>query len=321
MSIDGKKVLVAGGAGFIGSHVVEELVKRKAVVTVLDNQSSCDIRNLINISSKIKFISGNITDYAAVSSAAKDQEIIIHEAFPASLCDLSPDNQFIDTGTDGTYNLLRAASENESIFLYASSISVYGEQRTNPISEEHPLDPIITYGATKLAGEVYCKAFQKEYGLNYVILRYSDVYGPRFKRTGAPIAFLLRALGKRSLQIHGDGSQTRDYTFVTDIAKGTILGIEESAYGKIFNIASGNPCSILDLAGKVNAITGNNKGIEFLSEDNINSGKYVLRDKRQYSIDITKARKILGFEPEISLDKGLEISKKWIAEEYKGGSN
>lgn len=314
MNIKGKKVLVAGGAGFIGSHVADELVKRDAVVTVLDDLSSGDLRNLNNIRNKIRFIQGSINDYKQVASAAKGQEVIIHEAFPASLCDLSPDNQFIDTGSLGTYNLLRAASENESIFIYASSISVYGNQVSTPISEEHPLDPIITYGATKLAGEIYCRAFQKEYGLNCVILRYSDVYGPRFKRTGAPIAFLLKALKKEPLQVHGAGLQARDYTFVTDVAKGTILGIQESAFGETFNIASGVSCTILDLANKVNAVTENDAGIEFISKDHINSSKYIVNDKRRYNIDITKAREMLGFQPKVSLEDGLQISKKWILE-------
>ncbi|MCK4827117.1 NAD-dependent epimerase/dehydratase family protein, partial [bacterium] len=186
MHLKGKKVLVAGGAGFIGSHVVDELVKSGAVVTVLDDLSSGNIKNLNHIRNKIKCIHGSINDYQQVVSAANNQEVIIHEGFPAALCDLNPDNQFIETGTLGTYNLLRAAAENESIFIYASSISVYGKQVSDPINEKHPLDPLITYGATKLAGEGYCKAFQNEYGLNCVILRYSDVYGPRFNRTGAP---------------------------------------------------------------------------------------------------------------------------------------
>lgn len=314
MDLEGKKVLVAGGAGFIGSHVVDELVKSKAVVTVLDDISCGNYRNLEHVRNKIKFIQGRINDYCVVASVVKEQDVIIHEAFPASRCDLNIDNQFIDTGIIGTYNLLRASSEKEAVFIYASSISVYGEQKTNPITEEHPLDPIITYGATKLAGEVYCRAFQKEYGLNCVIFRYSDAYGPRFVRTGAPIAFLIQAIKKLPLKIHGDGSQSRDYTFVSDIAKGTILGIQELAFGKIFNIGSGYSCTILDLAKKVNEITKNDNGIEFISNDCVDSKKYVPSDKRRYNIDITKAKRLLGYEPEISIDNGLQISKKWILE-------
>ena len=312
MNLQSKKILVAGGAGFIGSYVVEELVQAGAAVTVLDDLSSGNMQNLKHLIDKIQFIHGSINDYQQTASAARGQDIIIHEAFPASLCSLSPEHQFIETGTLGTYNLLRLAVENKSIFIYASSISVYGKQLSDTINEDHPLDPIITYGATKLSGEIYCRAFEKEYGLNFVILRYSDVYGPRFKRTGAPIAFLLRALNSEPLQVHGDGSQARDYTFVTDIAKGTILALQEPAFGKTVNIASGNSCTILDLANKVNIVTGNNAGIKIISEDLINSNKYIINDKRIYNIDITRARDFLGYEPETSLDRGLRISKKWI---------
>lgn len=317
MDLENAKVLVAGGAGFIGSHVCDALIRKGADVTVLDNLVSGNLENIAHIKDKLKFIKGDITDFEQVLYAAKDCDVIIHEAFPAAICDLSPENQFIATGTLGTYNLLRAALANDSVFIYASSISVYGKQVSSPITESHPLNPIVVYGATKLAGEFYCRAFQQEQGLKNVILRYSDVYGPRYSRISAPIAFLLKGLKKEPLQIHGDGSQTRDYTYVTDIAEGTVLAINEKAYGDVFNIASGNYISILELAKKVNVNTENDSEIELIPSEKIDTQKYVAEDERKYSIDISKAKKILGYNPKVSLDTGLGMSKEWIIKKYQ----
>ena len=316
MNLENAKVLVAGGAGFIGSHICDALIKKGAEVTVLDNLISGNFENIAHIKDKLRFIKGDITNFEHVLRTAKDQDVIIHEAFPAAICDLSPEKQFITTGTLGTYNLLRAALANDSVFIYASSISVYGKQVSSPITESHPLDPIVAYGATKLSGEIYCRAFQREHGPNNVILRYSDVYGPRFNRISAPIAFLLKGLKKEPLQIHGDGSQTRDYTYVTDIAEGTALAINKKAYGAIFNIASGTNISILELSKKVNVITENDSEIALISTEKVDTQKYVADDERKYCIDIAKAKKTLGYKPKISLDTGLNMTKEWIIKEH-----
>ena len=302
-------VLVAGGAGFIGSHIVDTLLEANANVTILDNMVSGFSDYVHSVSDRVDYINGDITNNKIVDSASKDKDVIIHVAFPASLCDLSLDNQFIETGVLGTYNLLRAAVKNDSKFVYGSSISVYGIQKETPINEEHPLDPIITYGATKLTGEVYCNSFQQEFGLEVVKLRYSDVYGPRFRRIGAPTAFILKGLKNEVLQINGDGKQTRDYVYVTDVAQGTVLAINDRTYGDVFNIASGTSYSIIDLAKTANEITGNDAGVEFVS--NIDTQKFTANDIRRYAIDITKAKKILGFEPKINLREGLQQIKEW----------
>lgn len=314
MKKNGLKVLVAGGAGFIGSHIVDSLLKAGTEVTVFDNFLYRD-KNLQHVKNNIRIINGDITDFSQVKGASEGQDVIIHVAFPAALCDLSLSNQFIETGTIGTLNLLRAAKENDSVFIYGSSISVYGKQIYQPVDEIHPLEPIITYGATKLVGEVYCKSFHHEFGLKTVILRYSDVYGTRFKRIGAPTAFILKALKGEPIQIHGDGSQMRDYTFVTDIADATVLAINECAYGETFNIASGQACSIVELARMVKQITNSESRIEFISNDGIDSNKYVTNDARKYSISIEKAKKLLKFKPNVLLSDGLESTKRWILED------
>lgn len=316
MEINGLKVLVAGGAGFIGSFIVDSLFNAGADVTVFDSILYGD-KNLHHLKNKLKIINGDITDYNQIEHASKGQEVIIHVAFPAALCDLSLTNQFIETGTIGTFNLLRAAKENDSILIYGSSISVYGKQIYQPIDEQHPLDPVITYGATKLVGEAYCRSFQHEFGLNTVILRYSDVYGPRFKRIGAPTSFLLKALKDEPIQIHGDGSQMRDYTYVTDIADATVLAIDDHAYGKSFNIASGNVCSIVELAKLVKHATNSESIIEFISKNEIDPKKYIASDNRKYSISIEKAKNILKFKPKFSLNDGLNFTKQWILNNYE----
>lgn len=303
-------VLVAGGAGFIGSHIVDTLLKANANVTILDNMASGNSDYVRSVCDRVDYIDGDITNDKIIDSASKDKDVIIHVAFPASLCDLNLNNQFIETGVLGTYNLLKAAVKNDSKFIYGSSISVYGIQKETPINEEHPLDPIITYGATKLTGEVYCNSFQHEFGLEVVRLRYSDVYGPRFKRIGAPTAFILKGLKNEVLQINGDGKQTRDYVYVTDVAQGTVLAINDRAYGDVYNIASGASYSIIDLAKTANEITGDDAGVEFVS--NIDTQKFTANDIRRYAIDITKAKKVLGFEPTIHIKEGLQITKDWI---------
>lgn len=304
------KVLVAGGAGFIGSHIVDELINSNAVVTILDNFTSSDVSSISCPTDRIQLVRGDINDYSTVEDISKDIDVIIHVAFPAARCDLSLNNQYLDAGIKGTFNLLRASVDNDIDFIYGSSISVYGNQKETPINEKHALDPIITYGATKLAGEVYCRSFQHEFGLKVAILRYSDVYGPRFKRIGAPTAFLIRSLNNETLQIHGDGQQMRDYIYVTDVAKASLLAINDRAYGDIFNIASGESHTIIEVANLANEITGSSAGLEFLSKSN--GQKHLENDIRKYVIDITKAKSTIGFKPQVDLKQGLELTKNWI---------
>lgn len=313
MELNGLKVLVAGGAGFIGSYIVDSLLDVGAEVTVFDEFLYGD-KNLQHVKKNIQIIKGDITDCNQVNQASEGKDVLIHVAFPAALCDLSLSNQFIETGTIGTFNLLRAAKENDSVFIYGSSISVYGKQIYQPVDEQHPLNPIITYGATKLVGEVYCRSFQHEFGLKTVILRYSDVYGPRSKRIGAPTAFLLKALNDEPIQIHGDGLQMRDYTYVTDIADATVLAINDCVYGETFNIASGRAYSIVELARIVKKITNSDSRIVFVSNDEIKSNKYIANDTRKYSISIEKAKKLLKFIPNVMINDGIEITKQWISE-------
>ena len=136
------------------------------------------------------------------------------------------------------------------------------------------------------------------------------MYGPRFKRIGAPTAFILKGLKNEVIQIHGDGAQTRDYIYVTDVAQGTVLSINDRAYGDVFNIASGMSHSIIDLAEVVNEITGNDAGVEFVSD--VGAKKFTANDLRRYEFDISKAKNILGFEPKNHMEEGMQIMNDWI---------
>jgi nucleoside-diphosphate-sugar epimerase len=305
--IRGRSVLVTGGAGFLGSNIARLLLSEGAKVTLLDNCGPGYDKNIKDIIERVALISGDINDEDAVKKAVQGKEFVVHAAFPAAQCDRSLNNQFIATGTVGLFNILKEALEQQSLVIYVSSISVYGKQLYTPIDEKHPVDPTLVYGVTKLTGEFYCRVMAREYGLKTVILRYSDLYGPGLGRSNAPVAFIEKALSGLPLLVRGGGKQVRSYLFVTDAAQAVRLAIENpAALGKVFNVGGDETTTIMDLALKVKAITGSSS--EIISEEG-----WV--DEREYKIDSTLARSILGFGPAVDLDAGLRKTLAWL----KGG--
>ena len=198
------------------------------------------------------------------------------------------------------------AHAQRALVVYASSISVYGRQLYTPIDERHPLDPVLLYGVTKLAGEYYCKVMAREYGLQVVMLRFSDLYGPGLGRDNAPVVFLKRARAGLPLVVRGGGKQIRSYLFATDAAMAVYLALTNpAAVGGVFNIASDETVTISGLAQKALQITGS-KG-EIVYEDG-----WV--DEREYRIDSTLARTVLGFKPLVELETGLRKILAWQEE-------
>jgi UDP-glucose 4-epimerase len=237
----------------------------------------------------------------------REQDVVVHTAFPVLQCDRSLANQYIAVGTVGTFNIMKEALEQRALVVYASSISVYGRQQYTPIDEKHPLDPILIYGATKLAGEYYCRVMSREYGLPVVILRFSDLYGPGVGRANAPVNFLKQALAGLPLIVRGGGKQKRSYVYVEDAASAALLAIKKpEADGMVFNVGGAETTTIADLAGKVVKITGT--GSEIVYEKG-----WV--DQREYLIESSLANSVLGFTPKVNLDTGLKNILDWLKEE------
>ena len=304
--LSGCRILVTGGAGFLGSNVARLLQQKGAVITILDNCRPGYERNIVDLLEKAQFIRGDINDENVVKRAVQGKDAVVHTAFPVTQCDRSLERQYVGVGTVGLYNVLKEAHAQRALVVYASSISVYGRQLYTPIDERHPLDPVLLYGVTKLAGEYYCKVMAREYGLQVVMLRFSDLYGPGLGRDNAPVVFLKRARAGLPLVVRGGGKQIRSYLFATDAAMAVYLALTNpAAVGGVFNIASDETVTISGLAQKALQITGS-KG-EIVYEDG-----WV--DEREYRIDSTLARTVLGFKPLVELETGLRKILAWQEE-------
>jgi UDP-glucose 4-epimerase len=300
-----KKVLVTGGAGFIGSHLVDRLVREGYPVRVIDNLSSGKIENIQHHidTNKVEFIKGDIRDATLVNKSVDGVDFVLHLAaiisVPFSM--ENPDLTF-DVNTQGTHNLLLAAAEKSvEKFVFISSCAVYGDPEVNPVTEEIKTNPISPYAESKLIGERYCLSFNQSNQLKTVVLRFFNVYGPRQSMnaySGVITIFINKVKQKEPLTIYGDGSQTRDFVNVRDIVDGILASMKTNKTdGEVFNIGSGKPTSINDLAKAVLEL--GNVDLEIKYE------KYRTGDIKHSFADITKARKLLGYEPKVSLRDGL----------------
>jgi UDP-glucose 4-epimerase len=295
-------VLITGGAGFIGSHLVDSLIKRGDRVTILDNFSTGKMENIAHARNQVKVVEGSVLDTRLLKKIMSDVEVIFHGAAVVGVVRAYKNPlQTLETNLKGTINTLEIARKYDiQKFVFASSSEVYGETDKIPIPENHPLSPISAYGVAKVAGEHYCKAYNKTHGLGTVIIRYFNVYGPRQDIPGwvAP-NFALRVLKGKPPLVHGDGSQTRDFTYITDAINGTLLAMEKRrAVGETFNVGTGKETNIKKLAYLF---------IE-LAEKDLKPVCVKPRplDISRRSADITKATKLLGYRPKVSLKEGIK---------------
>jgi UDP-glucose 4-epimerase len=302
------KVVVTGGAGFIGSNLAEELLK-KHEVTVIDNLSTGRIENLDQIIDKINFIEGSITDLDLLKAAFSGSDTVFHQAAIPSV-QRSVDNPIAsnEANVEGTLKVLVAARDcNVRKVVYASSSSAYGDTPTLPKKEDMKPNPKSPYAISKLAVEYYCRVFSEVYGLRTACLRYFNVYGPRQNPESQYAAviprFITRALANEPLVIYGDGEQTRDFTFVKDVMKANILAMDSPAEG-VFNIACGKRMSLNELASKIMEITG-------IKLDPIHDEPRQ-GDVKDSLADISDARRELGYEPDFDLASGLEETIEWF---------
>lgn len=301
------KVLVTGGAGFIGSHITTSLVEGGDAVRVLDNLDTGKRENLAHLVGKVEFIEGSVSDPIAIARAIDKVEVVFHQAalasVPRSVSAPLDTNSVCVTGTVNVLDAARKAGVRRVV--YAGSSSAYGNDPTPSKNEQILPAPLSPYAAAKLAAEYYCKAFTATYGLETVTIRYFNVFGPRQDPDSEysaviPIFVSLMLKGKRPT-IYGDGLQSRDFTFVSDIVRGNLLAAEaKDVAGKVINIATGKQFTLLDLVASINRVLGT--AIEPVFADS-RAG-----DVRESLADITLARRLLGFEPTVSFDAGLERS-------------
>lgn len=313
--IQGKTILVTGGAGFIGSHIVDALVAEKPKeIRVFDNFIRGTKENLKEalVSKKVKIIKGDITDIKAINRAMKGVDYVFHEAALWLLnCEENP-RQAIDVNIIGTYNVLEACVKNKvKKIVAASSSSVYGNGVYFPTDEGHPFNNYLFYGATKVADEQLYRAFWKRHGLDYVAFRYLNVYGPRMDWMSPYVMVIMKFLNNidanESPVIQGDGSATLDLIYVGDVARANILALKSDITNECFNVASGEETSLKELLTKVLKLTGSHL-----------KPVYEPRDPRLVTRRLgcpKKARKMLGFKATTSIIEGLKRIMAWREKE------
>ncbi len=301
------RFLVTGGAGFIGSHITTALAERGDDVVVLDNLSTGSRDNLNHLGDKIVFIEGDLLERRKLEQALEGVEVVYHQAALASV----PQSvaRPLDTNAacvTGTVNLLDAARQaGVRRVIYAGSSSAYGNQPNMSKRETDLPGPLSPYAAAKVAGEAYCQAFTATYGLETVVIRYFNVFGPRQDPTSeysAVIPLFVTAMvrGNRPT-IYGDGLQSRDFTYVENVVRGNLsAATPPEAVGKVLNVASGAQSTLLQLVASINQVLGTS--IEPIFADPR------LGDVRESLADITAARAVLGYEPVVSFDEGLQRS-------------
>jgi len=310
--------LVTGGAGFIGSHIVEYLLKYGAgKVRIMDNLATGFLKNLEIFSSysNLEFINEDIRDLDACQNACKGIDIVFHQAalgsVPRSIKDPITTNS---VNISGFLNMLVAARDQKvKKFIYAASSSTYGDSKTLPKVEEKIGQPLSPYAVTKYVNELYANVFALNYGIETVGLRYFNVFGPRQSPKGAYAAviplFIDEISKNKSVSIYGDGEQTRDFTFVENAVQANIrAAFMENSEGvnQVYNVAVGDRTSINQVFEIVKKITGSNSSADYLPPRE--------GDIRDSLADISKSKKMMGYEPNVKLENGLEITVDWFRE-------
>lgn len=313
-----RSVLVTGGAGFIGSNIAEALVERGDRVRVLDNLSSGNLANLAGFENDVEFVQGDVGDAAIVAKAMQGIDLVFHQAalasVPMSVAKPLASHAACATGTLNVLHEARLAGVRRVV--YAASSSAYGNQPTASKRESDPVMPLSPYGAAKLAGEAYCQAFASSYPIETVCLRYFNVFGPRQDPNGEysaviPKFITLMLEGKRPT-IFGDGLQSRDFVYIANVVRGNLLAADApQASGRVINMATGSSVSLLELLRQLNRLLKMDVQPHF---EPARAG-----DVRDSQADITLARQLLKYEPEVSFGEGLERSIEYYLKVVRGG--
>jgi len=307
------KCLVTGGAGFIGSHIAEALVKSGATVRILDNFYTGKRQNIASFAADIEMIEGDIRDRDVVARAVGGVDVIFHQAAIPSVPRSVRDPQLShDVNVNGTLALLVAAKDaGISRFVYASSSSAYGDTPTLPKVEEMPPAPLSPYAVQKLTAEYYTRVFYLVYGLPTVALRYFNVFGPRQDPASEYAAvipkFITRLLAKTPPLIYGDGAQTRDFTYIENVVSANMLAMNgDRCLGEVMNISTGQQLGLIDLAKMIGKVLGVSVGPVFEPPRD--------GDIKHSFGSIDKAKRLLGYTVRVGMEEGLSRTIQWYRE-------
>jgi UDP-glucose 4-epimerase len=314
--LPGQRVVVTGGAGFVGSNIVKRLLAGGANVVVVDDFYTGAMDNLPSDDQRLEVVRGSVTDYDLVREVAKGASVVIHEAARNIIVSTRNPREDYEVNIGGTLNVLLAVREvGVPRMVYASSASVYGNPRYLPINEDDATNMLSPYSVSKFAGENYCKAFYESYGLSTSVVRYSNVYGtgqrPDNPYCGVVSKFFESAMAGEAPRIHGDGEQTRDFTYVDDVVEATLLaGFTAKAEGQVYNVGTGRETTVNQLARLIIEITG--AGIEPAYID-----RRDIDNIRRRVVNIEKIRRELRWVPSVTIEQGLRRTYKWLLESAK----
>lgn len=304
--------MVTGGAGFIGSHLVDKLIEKRNTVIVCDNLDEYYVGKEENIrhnlgNSHFEFFQLDILDYGALCRLMKKIDVIFHlAAQPGVRYSLENPQKTNTINTTGTLNVLEAAKKNNvKKIVFASTSAVYGVPQYMPVDEIHPANPISVYGVSKLAAEKFCRIYDDSFDLSTIILRYHTVYGPRQRPDMAIHKWTSQLIENEHPIIFGEGNQTRDFTYIDDIVNGTVKAAEtDDIEGETFNLGSGKRLSVNDVLRLLQKVT---------KKENVNPvyDAPKIGDVSDTYADITKAKKRLGYNPTTTLENGIKRFIKW----------
>lgn len=298
-------MLVTGGAGFIGSHLVEALVKEKHDVTVLDNLFTGKEANLSAVKDKITFVRGNICDESVLKKVCAKQDCVFHLAAIASVpYSVQHPLETHEINATGTLKVLLASKgANVKRFVYSSSAAVYGDEPSLPKTESSVIKPLTPYALTKLSGEQYTLMFSKLYGMETVALRYFNVFGPRqdpsSPYSGVITKFVSALKSGKQPIIFGDGMQTRDFVFVSDVVQANLKAMTAEVAGRVFNIANGVQVSIKEMLAHLGEILKVKVSVKYEARQ--------AGDILHSYADVSEAKKVLRFSPNVTFHEGLEL--------------
>lgn len=314
MNLTGRKIVITGASGFIGSHVSDRLAADNELL-LIDDFSIGPRENLSQLedASNVRIAEADITDREQMNELLADAEVVIHMAISCLRTSLNSPLLSHDINSGGTLSVLMAAhAAGVERFSYVSSSEIYGTAQSVPMSESHPFAPTTVYGASKLAGELYALAYWRTYGLPVSVIRPFNTYGPREPYAGARAEviprFALQLDAGRSPVVYGNGSQTRDFTYVSDTADGIVAATAcDELVGDVVNIAYGREASINDIAKLLGELTGH-------TEVPITHSDPRPGDVDRHFADTGKARRMFGFEARIDLETGLKKTITWLRE-------
>lgn len=305
------RIVVTGGAGFVGSNVVRKLIKDGANVVVLDDFYTGDENNLPRGEEKFEIVRGSVTDFDLVRNVVNGASLVFHLAARNIIVSTRNPREDYEVNIGGTLNVLLACRELKiPRVVYSSSTSVYGNPRYLPINEDDATNMLSPYAVSKFAGENYCKAFYESYGLSSSVVRYSNVYGtaqrPDNPYCGVVAKFFESAMKGEPPRIHGDGEQTRDFTYIDDVVEATLLaGTSPKADGQVYNVGTGREVTVNQLARSIIEITGANVEPAYVDRRDIDN-------IRRRVVNIEKIRRELRWIPIYTVEQGLRRTYEWL---------